>query len=407
MRVALRFLGALMVSVVFVVITSQIPLTQIQTIPSEISATKNELVQIKDNDLFGKYINLEAEETVETFSKGNIKNQINFKLFNLFNINTVDVNVVKEDKVYLGGNAVGFLMDSEGVMVVGANSVLTKKGKINTIENSDVKVGDVIISIDNKKIENIYDIEKYLNKGLEEEKQVEVVLKRKGKEIKTKIKPALDVLTKKYKLGLWIKDDTAGVGTLTYVRKDNKRFGALGHPICDIDTKVPYNISEGNMYTSNIIGVKKGRKGDAGELKGLFSKGKKVQAKVDKNTDFGVFGKVNEDCDYLLEDNLIEIGGRLTARPGKAKIRANIEGSSIKEYDIEIIKTNYQSVSKQKSMVIRVTDKELIEKTGGIVQGMSGSPILQNGKIVGAVTHVFLNDPKKGFGVYLDWMIDQ
>jgi stage IV sporulation protein B len=139
----------------------------------------------------------------------------------------------------------------------------------------------------------------------------------------------------------------------------------------------------------------------------LFVKSSNSEGVVDKNADFGVFGVISEDSKLLNEDALYEIGGRLTARPGKAKIRVAIDGNKVKDYDIEIIRTNFQNISKQKSMVIRVTDKELIRKTGGIVQGMSGSPIIQNSKVVGAVTHVFVNDPKKGFGVYLDWMINE
>ena len=204
--------------------------------------------------------------------------------------------------------------------------------------------------------------DKIINKKEYEGKELNIKAMRKNKQIDLKLKPALDAQTKKYKMGLWVRDDAAGVGTLTFIRKDNKRFGALGHAICDVDTKVPFSVSNGKMYLSNIIGIKRGRQGVPGELKGLFVKSQNLEGVVDKNGEFGVFGTLSEDSKLLKEDNVIQIGGRLTARPGKAKIRASIDGQKVEEYDIEIVKTNYQNISKQKSMVIKVIDKALIEK---------------------------------------------
>ncbi|MBQ7307293.1 MAG: hypothetical protein IJW82_02090 [Clostridia bacterium] len=160
------------------------------------------------------------------------------------------------------------------------------------------------------------------------------------------------------------------------------------------------------MYNCNVIGVTKGYKGNPGELKGLFFQGKDSQGIIDKNMEYGVYGQINDDS-ILKNSEELKVGGRFVARPGKAKIRACIDGTESKDYDVEIIKTNYQSASNDKSMVIKVTDKELLRKTGGIVQGMSGSPIIQNNKVIGAITHVFVNDPTKGFGIYLDWMLNE
>ena len=159
------------------------------------------------------------------------------------------------------------------------------------------------------------------------------------------------------------------------------------------------------MYKCSILGLKKGTKGRAGELKGLFIQNKNNKlGEVDKNSDCGVFGNVTTN--FSNREKMLA-GGRLYAKPGKAFIRTSIDNGEMKDYEVEIIKTNYQSSSNEKSMVIRVTDKELLKKTGGIIQGMSGSPIIQNNRVIGAITHVFINDPTKGFGIYLDWMINQ
>ncbi|PKK96029.1 MAG: SpoIVB peptidase [Tenericutes bacterium HGW-Tenericutes-4] len=388
-------------SVLFVLVMKDIPLIELQAIPKQINLNETDIVAVNNDALFGKFIEL------KTKNQNKENTTLQFELFGLFPIRSVRANIVDKDLVYVGGNPVGFSLNSEGLIVVGANSVLTKSGRVDTLKNSNVEVGDIIIEIEGQKITKTEDAEAVINIKENEGKNLQIKAVRKNKEIMLNLTPALDAQTNRYKMGLWVRDDAAGVGTLTFVKKDNLRFGALGHPICDIDTKVPFSVHDGKMYSSNIIGIKKGTSGIPGELKGLFLRGQKAEGNVEKNDEFGVFGYVNKESKILNEELLYKIGGRLTARPGKAKIRAGLEGHAVEEYDIEIIKTNYQNVSKQKSMVIRVTDKRLLSKTGGIVQGMSGSPILQNGKVVGAVTHVFVNDPKKGFGVYLDWMIGE
>ena len=203
---------------------------------------------------------------------------------------------------------------------------------------------------------------------------------------------------------MWVRDHASGIGTLTYINSKN-RFGALGHPICDSDTKSVISLKDGQLYNCSVLGVNKGSSGAPGELKGLFMQGKNTQGVIEKNNNYGVFGTIYNDSNFLKKYKEIEIGSRISVKPGKAKIKCCLDGNNVEEFDIEIIKTNYQNYSNGKSMVIRVTDKNLISRTGGIVQGMSGSPIIQNGKLVGAVTHVFVNDPTKGYGIYAEWML--
>lgn len=330
---------------------------------------------------------------------------VNFKLFNLFNIKNLKVNVVKTNEVMLGGNCIGLSLKTKGVIIVGSNYIITKSGNINPITNSGLKLGDVITHLNNKEVNCLTDIQNVLNNcgG----NVISVKAKRDGNVFETTIKPELDIQTKLYKLGIWISEDAMGVGTLTFVNPENLRYGCLGHAITDTDSGEVLEVSSGEIYKCNVVGVKKGTKGTPGEILGLFIQGKNIQGNVEKNNEFGVYGNLYNNSELSLGKSKIKIGGRLTAKPGKATILTCVNGTDIEEFDIELIKTNYQSGGKNKSMVIKITDPDLIAKTGGIVQGMSGSPIIQDGKIVGAVTHVFVNDPTKGFGLYLDWMINE
>ena len=298
--------------------------------------------------------------------------------------------------VYLGGCPLGFTINCDGVVVV-ANSNKTA---------SAIKEGDVITKIEGVGISSTEDIFTVLNSELYAGKEVVLTVVRNGKEFTTNVKPIYDELLNVYKLGVWVRDNSAGIGTLTYIRKDNLGFGALGHPVCDIDTGVVLPVFTGNIFKCNIVGCKQGRKGSPGELKGLFLRNGSVLGSLDTNNKFGVYGTFADKQIESFKGTEIEVANRDEVKSGKAQIRCCVEGNEPKLYDIEIVKTYLQQSQENKSMFIRVTDKELLEKTGGIVQGMSGSPIIQNGKFVGAVTHVFVSDPTKGYGVYADWMIN-
>jgi len=329
---------------------------------------------------------------------------IDFKLFDLFTIKKLRVNVIEPNRYFAGGDSLGFSLQSKGVILIGGNYILSNSGIMKPYENSNLKSGDIITHIDDIEINTVEDI----NQILKNYKGNELILtvKRDGHIEKIGILPALDKLTNTYKLGLWVKEDAVGIGTLTFVNATTKRFGSLGHCINDENSNECVEISGGNIYNGKILGVKKGQSGRAGELIGTFNRDE-IQGVIDKNCEYGVYGYVDNVGEFTTNKTSIEIGGRLSASPGKAKILSCIDGESIEEFDIEIIKTNFQMSNNQKSMVIRVIDEDLIERTGGIVQGMSGSPIIQNGKLIGAVTHVFVNDATKGFGLYIDWMLEQ
>ncbi len=380
------------------------PFFSIKNLSSTVNGNYSLLEEINKEKPFGKFVYANFDDSLKVSSSKNNKLKVDLKLFNLITLKSFYLNA-DDTNVYVGGDIVGFSLNGDGVVIIGFGNVETKEGSFNTTENSGLKKGDIILEIDETPVNSVADICKIANKEENKNRQLSLKYRRQNNEYITKIWSKFDVNSEIYKFGLWVKDDISGIGTLTYIREDSNRFGALGHAICESDTKTIYDINKGEMYKCSILGLKKGTKGRAGELKGLFIQNKNNKlGEVDKNSDCGVFGNVTTD--FSNREKMLA-GGRLYAKPGKAFIRTSIDNGEMKDYEVEIIKTNYQSSSNEKSMVIRVTDKELLKKTGGIIQGMSGSPIIQNNRVIGAITHVFINDPTKGFGIYLDWMINQ
>jgi len=298
--------------------------------------------------------------------------------------------------VYLGGMPAGFVLNNKGATVIGVNDVITKDGIFSPSKEADIKAGDLLLSIDGKEINTALDIENalegYDNCG------ATAVIDRDGEIIIKIVFPAKD-LSGKYRLGLFVRDNVTGIGTITYVKKDGT-FGALGHPVVEGCYQRIIKIDSGNAFKCNIIGVNKGEKGKAGEIRGYFIEDEPL-GEIYKNTEEGLFGKIT--CKGFA-DGLIEcpLGEPV---PGKASIYSTVDGTTPCEYSVSIVKVD-KKTSDNKQIVIKITDESLLNKTNGILQGMSGSPIVQNGKIVGAVTHVFLNDPTRGFGITINKMIN-
>ncbi|NCA66785.1 MAG: SpoIVB peptidase [Clostridia bacterium] len=305
------------------------------------------------------------------------------------------------EEVYLGGIPVGISLLDRGLVVVGLTDVITESGAKRPAADGGVLSNDIILEINGVTLRSAEELSQIVNKS---KSHVILKIQRKKEIIEAKVLPEIDTLSKQKKLGIYVKEGLDGVGTLTYAREDKKRFGALGHAIIDNDTKCQAEINSGALYRCVIEGYNKGIEGKAGALKGVFSKGLNKISFIDSGNRFGLYGTYN---DMLVKDRpKIKVGNRETVRPGKAYICTTISGSSPQLYEIEIIKTSYQNIPDEKSMVIRILDERLLATTGGIVQGMSGSPIIQNDKLVGAVTHVFINDPTKGYGLYIDWMLN-
>lgn len=290
---------------------------------------------------------------------------------------------------YLGGMPAGFSLHSRGAEIVGVCDVLTENGLCSPSKELGIQEGDIILKLDNYEINSAEDVKKFINND-------QMILEyRRGEDIFIKtIKPAKDI-NGNYKIGVFIKDSISGIGTITFIR--NNRFASLGHPVIDSDGR-NIEISSGELYNCNINGLIKGERGKAGELRGTFVKNKKIGS-IDKNIDSGVYGNINNNFDFN-QLTKINIGN---ACLGDAIIYSTIDSEKPKEYAISIIKIDECG---NKNFVIKILDKDLIEKTGGIVQGMSGSPIVQNGCLVGAVTHVFINDPSRGFGISINNMLN-
>ena len=326
-------------------------------------------------------------------NEGNILDDIS----NLFT--GVNVSSKIEEKVYLGGYPLGITIDGDGVTVIGLNEFIAEDGSLSCpAMKAGLEINDVIVELDGKSIYGSAKLAEIASncKG----RTLTVKYLRDGEMYESKITPQKDFTTKQYRLGLWSRDSSSGIGTLTYVRT-NLNFGSLGHPITDAKGNI-ISCKNGGVFNCSIDGVEKGRKGAAGELKGSFNFEKRI-GNIYANNKFGAFGTFNSLPSYCKQT--IEVADINEVKMGKAQIYCTLDGGERKAYDIEIVKASPQTSKDDRGMVLHVTDPELLEKTGGIVQGMSGSPIVQNGKLVGAVTHVFVNDPTRGYGMYAKWML--
>lgn len=355
------------------------------------------------------YINesiLESDTVASTsmFMKNNkiYKDKLQIKLLGLIPIKSVAVSKIDDLELYPGGINVGIKLSTKGVLVVAHSDIASSEGKIESpAKASGIEIGDIIIKINGEEIENSKDLSKKI-KNLEKPRiSMDFI---RGGEIQNK-EMNLEKENDEYKLGLWVRDSTAGIGTLTFYDKNTSTFGALGHPITDGDTNKPFLIKDGELLNSSVISIKRGEKGDPGELKGLFVNEKESLAKIEKNTESGIFGEAKNSLINPIFNKTLKVGFRNEVKEGPAKIITTIDEEGPKMYDVEIVKLLPQDEPGPKSMVIKVTDEELIEKTGGIVQGMSGSPIIQNNKLIGAVTHVLINKPDVGYGIYIEWML--
>lgn len=381
-------------------------LKRVSNLPDNMVVTYSDIQKSNETDKFSSFIDLELPKNINVASNGELTDTVmSVKLFNLFTIKKVKVRLLTDTDVYVGGETVGFNLFSDGVICVGSNAVVTKNGTKEPIKASGLMEGDAILKIEGNEIDSVEDIDRIINTDQYAGKQVELTILRNGENKKVIILPEYDVLSQKYKMGLWVRNSASGVGTLTYVKKSDFRFGAVGHPIVDESLGENFEIERGNIYKCKLVEIKKGEKNNPGEIRSTINLSDDSIGFADTNCKFGVFGNILNKS-TIDASRTASLGGRLSVETGDAQIYCAIDNLGVKAYDIKIIKANKQNSAEDKSMIIKVTDKELLEKTGGIIQGMSGSPIVQNGKIVGAVTHVLLEDPTRGYGVYIDWMVD-
>ena len=322
-------------------------------------------------------------------------------------IKKVDVHVLKDFRVIPGGQSIGVKLNTVGVLVVGHHLINTANGKKSPGDIAGIKVGDIITEINGNKIEKMTDVAPFVQTAGQDGKALDMVISRESGKFTTKLTPLKDKGENTYKLGLYIRDSAAGIGTMTFVHPQSKKYGALGHVISDMDTKKPIVVEDGQIVRSTVTSIEKGSNGDPGEKLARFSSDREIVGNIKKNSPFGIFGELNKDLKNGIMDKPLPIALSHQVKEGPAKILTVVNDDRVEEFNIEIVSTIPQKFPATKGMVIKVTDPKLLEKTGGIVQGMSGSPIIQDGKLVGAVTHVFVNDPTSGYGVHIEWMLNE
>ena len=376
---------------------------------------KNLLLSIekKDNDIlkfldtgvsgWNNIFRVSAPVMFKTQKKGSTK--VNLKFMGIVPLKSVNINIIPDREVVACGNTIGVKIKTQGILVIGISSVEIEDNKsIIPAKTSGIKPGDFICEVNNNVMNNVDELinEIYKSKG----NPLKVKYTNGSYQHETYITPQKSINDKKYHIGLWVRDSAAGIGTLTFFEPETGYFGALGHGITDIDTEILLPINEGEILKSNIITVKKGEAGTPGELKGVFVETRNRLGIIEKNCDYGIYGIINNKFLNNSEMKICSIGLRNEIKEGSAYIFANISGNTVKKYSIEIEKVFRNNYKDTRGMVIKITDEELIKETGGIVQGMSGCPIIQNNKIVGAITHVIVNNPVKGYGIFIESMIN-
>lgn len=313
----------------------------------------------------------------------------------LLSLIIIPINVYAySDKLIVGGDNIGILVKTKGVLVVGMYEINGEY--IN--KDSKIEAGDYITKINNNKIESINDFTSEINKD-DDKAKIDIEYNRNGKSYQGSLN--LVESNGEYKTGLYVKDSINGIGTLTFIDPKTKKFGALGHEITDKNTESILNVENGTIYYSYITGITKSSNGNPGEKKATYDENIKYGV-VEENTKSGIFGYYTKEIN---EDNIYDVASKDDIKVGNAKIRTVLDGEKIEEYNIEIEKINLND--KTKNIVFKITDEKLLSKTGGIIQGMSGSPIIQDNKIIGAVTHVIVNDCTKGYGIFITNMLEE
>lgn len=321
-------------------------------------------------------------------------------LYHAIPLKNVNVNVVDNSCVVICGTPFGIKMFTNGVVVVGLADIKTNTGTVNPASEAGLKVGDIITTVNGKNVNTNTDVESAVE-GCSG-RQMKMTVRRDQQKMSVSVQPVRSDTDGLYKVGLWVRDSTAGIGTLTFYDPSQKCFAGLGHGICDSDTGQLMPLLSGDIVPVTISGITRGLKGTPGELRGYFSDDKAIGS-LSANVQSGVYGTLNTPA----QGTAMQVAMKQDVKTGPAKVYTTIDGSTPKYYDIEIERIDYRDNVQSKNLVLHITDQRLLTQTGGIVQGMSGSPIVQNGKLVGAVTHVFVNDPTRGYGIFSENMLTQ
>ncbi len=370
------------------------------SIPDEIILFDNEKLDL------GKIFTVDVKTDAGGVLRGNDIDYSNdnyfaeVKLIGFIPVKTVKVNVIPTPEVIPCGNSIGVKIYADGLVVVGVSNFPSSDGRmVSPAGDVGIKSGDIIKEINGESVRNASEFSKCVkNSG---GNAVTVTLDRNNSRLKYSLTPCKDT-NDSLKLGIWVRSSIAGIGTMTFYEPQSNSYGALGHGIADSDTGKIFPVEKGEVLIAEILSVKKGEKGSPGELRGTFKMDSAVGS-VEKNTECGIYGQVISGEAFKYEK--VFAASRSEIVEGDAQILTCIDGETVNKYDIEIQKVTQRQNADTKCMIIKVTDPVLLSETGGILQGMSGSPIIQNGKLVGAVTHVFVNDPTRGYGIFIENML--
>ncbi|WP_109207386.1 SpoIVB peptidase [Moorella sp. Hama-1] len=331
--------------------------------------------------------------------------QLQLKLFGFIPLKNITIQLVQPVHVSPGGQAIGVFLKTEGVQVVGQAAVIDEQGnKIYLARQAGLETGDTILAIDGQKVTSDQEVANLINAAGQANRPARLTVKRDGRLLNINIRPRYCQETGRFRIGVYVRDSTAGVGTLTFFEQNKGVFGALGHVVTSSDGQTAMDISGGKIVAAAIQGIHQGHRGQPGEKLGVFLDNGQFTGTIQKNTTVGIFGTItgrpggSQQVPVALADSV---------HPGPAEILTVIEGEKVESFQVEIERVMPHQRASGKGLVLRITDPRLLAITGGIIQGMSGSPILQDGQLVGAVTHVFINDPTRGYGVLAEWMLQE
>ncbi|MEG6522601.1 SpoIVB peptidase [Desulfotomaculum sp. 1211_IL3151] len=410
-------LPAVLLVVIFLGLCLQLPFQVVQNLPPQQRVAVGEKIDFQLNlpKIFTDQFEFKIDGVPAFYlgqaapvaaKPGELKVQV--KLFGFIPVREMMVSVVPEIKVIPGGQAIGVMMNSEGVMVVGRSSIIDGQGKRhNPAAEAGVKLGDILIKINGVKVETEGQVRDQINNLGKTGKPLVLILKSKNtqKPYNATITPIFCNETKRYRVGLFVRDSTAGVGTMTFYHPETRSYGALGHIITDVDTCQPINLNGGKVVGATIEGIRMGKKGQPGEKLGVFSAEEGISGNIIKNTNCGIFGILDQEPKNNYSKRAIPVAMTAEIQEGPAEIYTVLNNNRIEKFSIEVQQVIPNGKAEGKGMIIKITDPRLLAKTGGIIQGMSGSPIVQDNKLIGAVTHVFVNDPARGYGVLAEWML--
>lgn len=386
-------------------------ITNITTIPKNIILFQNEdykISHLKGVEIEG---NLKASEqniiekisTINSEIVGNIK--LKLTALGIFPIKDITVSVIPQTMVIPSGKAIGLKVYSKGVLVIGESEIDGIDGrKYKPYEESNVRKGDIILKFGEETIETTEELIEAVRKSNGNESKL--IIERENEKIETYIKPIKSIDDNNYKIGLWVRDGTMGIGTTTFYNPNTNEFVALGHGVSDVDTCEYVELEHGTVNNVKLISILPSKKSSPGEIVGTLDSFYEY-GEILRNDEKGIYGKIHDfQKENFVTRNPVPVASRNEIELGNATILCMLDNEKIEEFEIEIQRKYSNTESETKSMIVKITDEDLISRTGGIVQGMSGSPILQNGKLVGALTHVFVNDPTKGYAIFADALVE-